>query len=61
MTEEEFIKIVGKEPYQDDLERVNCPEAGKLGHTCCGICKHGKPKFLCHECLTQDYEYNRNS
>lgn len=49
MTREEFVKLTGREPRDDDLERVNCPEAGKVGHFHCGLfpcC--GQPKFAFH-------------
>lgn len=40
-------------PTDDDLERVNCKDAGNLGHMFCGWCeKHDKPRF---ECLCDDY------
>lgn len=54
MTEEEYKVKFGSEPIQDDLDRVNCKEAGKVGHFCCGECeKHLKPRFMCG-CLKQD-------
>lgn len=36
ITKEEFKKATGYDPENDDLERVNCSEAGKVGHLCCG-------------------------
>ena len=36
ITREKFIEATGREPEQDDLERVNCPYAGGLMHSCCG-------------------------
>lgn len=36
ITYEQFEKATGFPPENDDLERVNCPEAGKLGHWSCG-------------------------
>jgi len=36
ITREKFIEATGREPEQDDLERVNCPDAGKPGHWSCG-------------------------
>jgi hypothetical protein len=36
ITREKFIERVGREPEQDDLERCNCPRAGKIGHWGCG-------------------------
>lgn len=51
MTEQEFEQITGHKPINDDLERINCSDAGKLGHKQCGVCKHNYPKFLvCHLC-----------
>lgn len=47
MTREEFIKITGMAPMNDDLERVNCPKAGQFGHKLCGVCPHGGPRFGC--------------
>lgn len=46
MTSKEFKKITGFTPELDDMERVNCPDAGTPGHQQCGICEHGYPKFL---------------
>jgi hypothetical protein len=36
VTAEYFKKATGQEPKQDDLDRSNCPDAGKVGHDCCG-------------------------
>ena len=36
MTEQEYTKKVGSPPIQDDLERVNCPIVGEIGHSSCG-------------------------
>jgi hypothetical protein len=48
MTKEEFKEKVGHEPENDDLERVNCLKAGKVGHHFCGWCSiHDLPRFLC--------------
>ena len=33
---EKFIEATGREPQDDDLERVNCKQAGEIGHMCCG-------------------------
>ena len=42
-----FIKAVGVEPHDDDLERCNCNEAGQIGHLMCGWDrKRGKPVFI---------------
>jgi uncharacterized OB-fold protein len=47
-TAEEFKLAVGREPEADDLERVNCPNAGRVGHYSCGWCeKCDKPYFEC--------------
>lgn len=48
-TEEDFKRITGYDPVNDDLERMNCKDAGILGHSGCGVCSHGKPKFMCFE------------
>jgi hypothetical protein len=50
-TREDFINNVGREPELDDLERCNCPHAGETGHKACGVCKHNKPYFECHDCF----------
>jgi len=48
ITEEEFQERFGFEPKQDDLHRVNCDKAGKIGHLMCGVCSQcGKPRFVC--------------
>lgn len=39
ISEEYFIERVGRAPENDDLERCNCKEAGKIGHFYCGWCK----------------------
>jgi hypothetical protein len=36
ITREKFIERVGRAPEMDDLERCNCPKAGKPGHWGCG-------------------------
>ena len=33
---EKFEKCTGHKPVNDDLERVNCPKAGKINHLSCG-------------------------
>lgn len=53
MDAEEFEKVTGCKPEQDDLARANCSKAGQLGHTGCGICEHGKPVFGCHPCFVK--------
>ena len=48
MTAQEFEARTGYAPAQDDLDRVNCEEAGTVGHLCCGWCeKHDGPMFQC--------------
>lgn len=48
MDEKEYLEKVGCPPQDDDLERVNCKNAGKLGHQHCGFCDvHNKPRFIC--------------
>jgi len=48
MNAEEFEKITGNPPENDDLERSNCEQAGQDGHKYCGLCdKCGHPKFNC--------------
>lgn len=51
-TADEFFNATGHLPQQDDLERCNCPDAGKPGHTACGTCEHGLPVFMCSPCFT---------
>lgn len=36
VTAEEFKTATGMEPEDDDLERVNCRDAGQSGHGMCG-------------------------
>jgi hypothetical protein len=53
---EDFKKMTGVEPVQDDLERVNCERAGSRGHQYCGLCHTGKhPNFMC-ECIKDEEE-----
>ena len=48
MTEAEFREKTGRDPENDDLERVNCPFAGSTMHSMCGWCQeHDKPRFYC--------------
>ncbi len=45
---EEFERMTGHAPTNDDLDRVNCQEVGTVGHSQCGVCdSHGKPRFEC--------------
>jgi hypothetical protein len=36
ITEGKFVERVGHYPRDDDLDRSNCPDAGKVGHMLCG-------------------------
>ena len=36
MSAVDFMVATGRAPENDDLERVNCPDAGKPGHMSCG-------------------------
>lgn len=36
ITRERFLAAVGRTPVEDELERCNCPDAGKVGHMSCG-------------------------
>lgn len=48
VTKEIFIDRVGREPENDDLERCNCNQAGKIGHMLCGWCPAcDLPRFVC--------------
>lgn len=52
MTAEEYEARCGHKPIQDDLERANCPDAGKVGHYFCGWCDEcNKPRFFCQHPL----------
>jgi hypothetical protein len=45
---DQFEQATGRNPVNDDLERVNCPDAGKQGHNSCGWCfTHNCPVFDC--------------
>lgn len=44
----QFKNATGYDPENDDLERCNCPDAGKTGHNSCGWCQiHNVPVFQC--------------
>ena len=48
ITADMFRQAIGAFPTQDDLERCNCSDVGKMGHFQCGWCKaHKKPRFVC--------------
>lgn len=46
MDETGFMRLVGRYPEDDDLERVNCKRAGEPGHESCGLNIHGMPRFM---------------
>ncbi len=47
ITRETFLAATGREPENDDLERCNCKEAGKLGHYSCGWnAAENRPQFM---------------
>lgn len=47
ITADEFTKATGYSPQDDDLERVNCTNAGQTGHTMCGWShRYNKPMFM---------------
>jgi hypothetical protein len=47
-TAEEFEAMVGRRPQDDELDRVNCPDAGLPGHWMDGVCLvHEAPRFVC--------------
>ena len=44
----EFRRLTGREPVDDDQERINCNKAGQLGHMSCGWCPdHNLPRWEC--------------
>ena len=56
-TADEFEKHTGRIPENDDLDRCNCPDAGKIGHWACGICKeHNTPVFMCDICFPKSHK-----
>lgn len=59
MTEEEFKALTGRDSQDDDLERVNCPKAGLLGHESCGLNIHGLPRFMGKNCKPEDLKINK--
>lgn len=36
ISEAMFIACTGRKPVEDDMERVNCPKQGEVGHWSCG-------------------------
>jgi hypothetical protein len=52
-----FKATTGREPQDDDLERVNCPTVGKPGHSQCGWCPvHQGPRYGCG-CLVATLQF----
>lgn len=48
ITTETFKLSTGCDPQHGDLQRCNCPEAGKFGHQQCGWCDVCEgPRFKC--------------
>jgi len=48
ITASEFLRLFGRRPEQDDLERINCPNAGQTRHWHCGVCPEcNKPRWEC--------------
>lgn len=48
ITADQFRERLGRDPEDDDLERVNCESAGLIGHRRCGWCHtHKAPLFQC--------------
>ena len=58
MNSKEFMLLTGRLPENDDLERVNCNEAGSDGHIMCGTCEaHNMPVWEGHyRCPTRGCE-----
>lgn len=57
MNAEQFEKLTGYPPQQDDLERVNCPLVGQPGHHQCGVCPHcGTPRFTGCYCTEEEHK-----
>jgi hypothetical protein len=45
---QQFYAATGYTPENDDMDRVNCTEAGNPTHSFCGWCNdHDKPRFIC--------------
>lgn len=52
----EYRWLFGHEPGGDDLQRVCCRDAGRVGHWFCGVClQHAAPRFMCG-CVAQKGE-----
>lgn len=53
-TAQQFEEMTGFPAIEDDLERLNCDQAGEIGHGGCGFCPdHKKPRFVCG-CFNMD-------
>ena len=53
----EFEQVTGRSPIEDDLERVNCEQAGRIGHLSCGWCAIcDGPMFECGHGVVLDEE-----
>ena len=58
MTKEEFETKFGKTTDPADLDRANCTQGGTCGHSQCGLCEHGTPRFLrCGMCRADLAKY----
>lgn len=58
MTLEEFEAKFGKSTDPADLDRANCTLGGTCGHSQCGLCEHGTPRFLkCEACKADLAKY----
>lgn len=61
MTYDEFKERFGREPENDDLDRVNCKHVGTLGHWFCGVCEtHNLPRFECG-CMIDNRTYKEET
>lgn len=48
ITAQIFFDKTGHLPVYDDLDRCNCKDVGKPGHSACGWCpEHDLPRFMC--------------
>lgn len=44
----EFESRMGRPPANWELDRINCPNAGQIGHYACGWCDfHSQPVIVC--------------
>lgn len=58
MTKEVFEAKFGEIVDPADLDRANCTLGGTCGHSQCGLCEHGTPKFLkCEACKADLAKY----